>query len=286
MKLIDIHCHLDHARFKKDLSQVIERAKKKNMIIITSGVNPATNKIALEIAEKYDNVKVSFGLYPLDALEKEIQEAEKINNEGVFPRDIEPFNLEKELEYLKKNKNKFAAIGEIGLDYNWPEFQSEKIKQEQKENFIKILKVAKEIDLPVIVHTRKAELDCVEILEEFFPASRTNNKKDGATTCQKVILHCFMGRKHLIKKAVENKWFFSVPPIITRLLHFQNLVELVPLSQLLTETDAPYLSPTAGERNEPANVRFTIKEIAKIKGISEKEVGKAIWENAEGLGLI
>jgi len=106
MRLIDVHAHLDHARFKKDLPSVIERARKKNMLIITSGVNPATNKIALEIAEKYDIVKVSFGLYPLDALEKEIEHSERANQGETFPRDLQPFNINKELEYLKKNKRR------------------------------------------------------------------------------------------------------------------------------------------------------------------------------------
>jgi len=269
MKLIDVHCHLDHARFKKDLHSIIERARKKNMLIITSGVNPATNKLALEIAEKYDIVKVSFGLYPLDALEKEIEHAEKLNDESSFPRDLQAFNLNKELEYLKKNKNKFVAIGEIGLDYNWPEYQTEKIKEEQKDNFKKILKVVKELDMPVVIHSRKAEQDAIEILEEL--------------KINKVIMHCFSGKVSLIKRAADNGWFFSIPPIITRLQHFQTLVSIVPLNQLLTETDSPYLSPIAGERNEPANVMFTIKEIAKIKKLSEKEVADSIWENSKRL---
>ena len=269
MKLIDVHCHLDHARFKKDLPGVVDRARKKKMIIIASGVNPITNKIALEIAEKYDIVKVSFGLYPLDALEKEIEHSEKLNDESSFPRDLQPFNINKELEYLKKNKDKFVAIGEIGLDYNWPEYQTEKIKTEQKENFKKILKVAKEINLPVIIHSRKAELDAIEILEEL--------------KMKKVIMHCFSGKVSLIKRAADNGWFFSIPPVITRLQHFQTLVSVVPLNQLLTETDSPYLSPVAGKRNEPANVAITIKEIAKIKKTSEKEVADAIWENSRKL---
>lgn len=268
MKLIDIHAHLDHARFKKDLDEVVERARKKNMIVITSGVNPITNKIALEISKKYpDIVKVSFGLYPLDALEKEIETAKKINEEETFPRDIKPFNLDNELNYLRKNKEKFIAVGEIGLDYNWPEFQTEEIKEEQKKNFRKILDVAKEIDLPVVVHTRKAELDCIKILEK---------KK-----MKRVVLHCFCGKKSLIKSGVENGWYFSVPPIITRLQHFQMLVEMVPIEQLLTETDSPYLSPVAGERNEPANVEVTIKEIAKIKSLSKEEVVSEIFNNAK-----
>jgi len=87
----------------------------------------------------------------------------------------------------------------------------------------------------------------------------------------------------LIRRCVENGWSFSVPPVITRLQHFKMLVEMVPLEQILTETDAPYLSPVAGERNEPANVLVTVKEIARIKGLSEEEVGGKILENAKKL---
>lgn len=260
MKLIDIHAHLDHARFRQDLDKVIERARKSNVLIITSGVNPTTNRIALEIADKHkDIVKVSFGLYPLDALAKELESGEASG----FPRDTEPFDLDNELKFIEKNQDKCVAIGECGLDYNWVTGK----EAEQKEIFDKIIKFAIKINKPLIIHSRKAEQDAIEILEK-------NNAK-------KVIMHCFSGRKSLITRCVNNSWFLSVPPVITRLQHFQTLVELVPIEQLLTETDAPYLSPVAGERNEPANVQVTIKEIARIKKISEEEVAEIIWENAK-----
>ena len=100
---------------------------------------------------------------------------------------------------------------------------------------------------------------------------------------KKVVLHCFSGRRTLIKRAQELGYYFSIPPIITRLDHFKMLVGEVPLSQLLTETDAPYLSPVAGERNESANVAVTIKEIAKIKNLGEKEVAEQIFNNYKKL---
>jgi TatD DNase family protein len=98
-----------------------------------------------------------------------------------------------------------------------------------------------------------------------------------------VVMHCFNGKKTLIKRCIENGWFFSVPPVITRLNHFEMLVKMTPIKQLLTETDAPYLSPVAGERNEPANVLVTIKRIAAIKEITEEEVAEQIWDNASKL---
>lgn len=263
MELIDIHAHLDHARFKHDLDEVIDRARKSGVkAIITSGVNSRTNRLVLEIQKRYaDIVKVSFGIYPLDALAEEI----KLGEADGFVRDIEGFNLDKELEFIEENKEKCVAIGECGLDYN---YVTEK-KEEQKEVLKKIIKLVEKIDKPIILHTRKAEQDVLDIVEK--------------SKIKKVILHCFSGRKSLIKRAVDLGYFFSVPPIITRLQHFQTLVNLVPIEQLLTETDAPYLSPVAGERNEPANVSFTIKEIAKIKNLSEEEVAEIIFSNAKKL---
>jgi len=283
MNLVDIHAHLDHTKFSKDLDKVIERARKSGLkTIITSGVNSTTNRIILKIQEKYpDIVKISFGIYPLDALAKELEigeasgfarQDENRNNErgrelDGFVRDIEQFDLDSELKFIQNNKDKCIAIGECGLDYNWT--QEEKIKQEQKKIFQKIINLAIKLNKPLIVHSRKAEIDALDMLE------KSNYKK--------VVLHCFSGRTSLIKKGVDLGYYFSIPPIITRLQHFQLLATIVPLSQLLTETDAPYLSPVQGERNTPANVKVTIKEIAKIKNLPEKKVAEAIWQNYKKL---
>ena len=285
MKLIDVHAHLEHTRFKKDLDKVILRFKKAGgEFIIESGVNPATNRVALEIAEKYDCVKVSFGLYPIDALAQEIKNSE---SDG-FLRSIKEFDVDEELDWIEENADKCVAIGEIGLDYNWSprddpggpnEFQTEgmrghasqvpSLKAKQKEVFRKVLKLAKKMDKPVVIHSRKAEEDAINILEE--------------GEMEKVVMHCFNGKKSLIRRCVENGWFLSVPPVITRLQHFITLVEIVPLEQLLTETDSPYLSPVARERNEPVNVAVTIKRIAEIKGLSEENVAGQVFNNASNL---
>jgi len=264
MKLIDVHAHLDHSRFSGDLSKVLDRAEKAGVeLIICSGVNPETNRRILDIAENYDIVKPSFGLYPIDALAKEFEMGEA---DG-FLRNVDKFDIDEELDWIEKNADKCVAIGEVGLDYNWKEFQSEEMREKQKEVFRKILSLVKKLDKPVIIHSRKAELDVIEIVEEF--------------GMEKVVLHCFNGKMSLIRRGVENGWFFSVPPVITRLQHFQTLVNIVPIEQLLTETDAPYLSPVVGERNEPENVVVTVGEIARIKGLSEDEVAEKIFDNAK-----
>jgi TatD DNase family protein len=275
MKFIDVHAHLEHSRFNGDLDEVISRFEKAGgEFVIESGINSVTNRVALELADRYRCVKASLGLYPVDSLAKEVERGEA---EG-FLGDIKAFDVDKELDWIKKNKDKCVAIGEIGLDYNWfskddsigdKDFNFENIVNEQKKVFRKALMLAKDIDKPVVVHSRKAEKDAIEVLEEL--------------KMKKVVMHCFNGKKSLIKRCVDNGWFFSVPAVITRLDHFVMLVGIVPIEQLLTETDAPYLSPVAGKRNEPANVAITIKEIARIKGVCKEEVAEQIFNNARGL---
>ena len=256
MLLVDIHAHLYSVKFKEDLDEVIERAKKAGLKhILASGVNPSTNRQTLEIAEKYDVVHPSLGLYPIDALAREIGES------SGFPRDIEKFDVDEELTWIAKNKDKTVAVGEVGLDYNY----GKDFEKQQKINFQKVISMVEKIKKPIIVHTRKAELDCIEMLE--------------SCKIKNIILHCFCGRKHLVKRAADNGWNFSIPPIIVRLQQFQIMAEMVNINQLLTETDAPYLSPYPGKRNESAYVAETIKKIAEIKGFTEEETANNVFMN-------
>lgn len=175
MKLIDIHAHLESSQFKKDLKEVIERAKKAGVTtIINSGVNRETNRETLKLSKEYEIIKCSFGIYPIDAIAKEIE----FNGEE-FPRDIKSFDVDEELDWIEKNKNSCVAIGEVGLDYNWPDFT--KYKEKQIQIFEKTIILAKKIDKPLIIHSRKAELDAINILEKH--------------KCKKVVMHCFSGKK-------------------------------------------------------------------------------------------
>jgi len=256
MLLVDVHAHLDHERFKEDLDAVVQRAREAGVSsIITSGVNTATNRIVLGLAEKYDIVHCSFGLYPLDALEKEMEES------SGFVRDVEKIDVDKELAWIEANKEKCMAVGECGLDRNWVKDRD----QEQQAVFQKIIEMVERIKKPIVIHSRKAELDCIEMLE--------------SSKIKKVVMHSFGGKKSLIKRAADLGFSFSVPPVITRLQHFETLVGLVDISQLLTETDAPYLSPYPGERNEPAFVKETIKKIAEIKNMTEEDVANNVYMN-------
>ncbi|MBD3355487.1 hypothetical protein GF361_05940 [Candidatus Woesearchaeota archaeon] len=277
MILVDVHAHLDHARFKDDLDDVISRAKEAGVkAVITSGVNSTTNRMILKIDERYDIVKASFGLYPIDALAAELDNDESLGARlsetygtagSSFVRDTETIDVDNELEWIMKNKDKCIAVGECGLDYKWVKGK----EKEQQRVFQKVIQTVEKIKKPIIVHSRKAELDAIEMLE--------------SSKIKKVVMHCFSGKKSLIKRAADNGWSFSVPPVITRLQHFQMLVDMTNLSQLLTETDAPYLSPFRDRRNEPAFVAETIKKIAEIKGITEEDAANNIYMNYTNIFL-
>ena len=259
MKLVDVHCHLNQEYFLDKLDEVLERAKKAGLkAIIVSGTNHLANKQVLELAKKDPILKVSLGMHPIDALGLS-------EGETGIPKQEEKIDLEKEFEFMEKNKDGMLAIGEIGLDFHWDQEHHE----EQKEIFRKIIRFAIRIKKPIIVHTWDAEEESVDILEE---------EVHGEIP---IILHCFGGRKSLITRAKEFGYYFTVPPSILRIGNFQTLVRKVDLKQLLTETDAPWQSPFKGERNEPAYVLETIKKIAKIKKLSEEEVADQIWENYE-----
>lgn len=249
---IDIHCHLDFKGLIERLDEVIQNAKKAGLkVIITSGITPKTNKQVLEIASKYDIVKPSFGLYPMDALTRETNK----KNE---------FDVDQELEFWKKNKDKFIAIGEVGLDY-----KNGKDKIMQKAVFEKILETAKKLNRPVIIHSRKAEEDALDIME--------------SSGYKKVIMHCFSGRKHLIKRAYDMGYYFSIPTNVVRLQQFQDMVKEIDINHLFCETDAPFLSPLKDKTNEPAFVVESYKKVAELKGMTIEEVEKNIWMNFQNL---
>ncbi|MBD3318972.1 YchF/TatD family DNA exonuclease [Candidatus Woesearchaeota archaeon] len=243
MILVDVHTHLDHPRMITDVQRIVERARKAGVKrIISNGSEPASNRKVLQLAKQYDIVRCAVGAYPIDALQ---------------------FDLNKEITSWSRCKEDFVALGEVGLDYLYDKERQE----EQRANFAKILATAKKWDKPLIVHTRKAEEDCISMI------------LDSGIDPTKTILHCFMGRKTLVKKAAEAGMNFSIPPIICRLDHFKMVVREVNINQLFTETDAPFLGPDRETRNEPAFVKTVIEEIAAIKGFAQEEVANAIFMN-------
>jgi len=258
--LVDVHSHLSFAQFEKDLDEVIKRAEQANVkYILCSGVGHSSNVKVLELAKKYNIIHASLGLYPIDLL------GGKLPDDVV--RELEPINLDEELKFIAKNKKDVMAIGEIGMDFKI----TNDFRKEQQENFEKILSFAEKINKPVVIHTRNAEKECLDVLE--------------TTLLKNVVLHSFTGRMTQVKRAEDLGYYFSIPTVVTRLLHFQEVIKRVSLNQILTETDAPYLSPYKNERNEPAFIVETLKIISKIKNIEQQEAEKIIFSNFQKIFL-
>ncbi len=246
MLLVDVHAHLDLREFDSDLDDVIKRAKTAGInAIISNGLNHKSNIKTLEISKKYEIVKPALGLYPDDALKLTEKE------------------IEKELNFIEENKDKIIAVGEVGLDYKY--CKDKKHQEKQKQIFIKLTELSKKIKKPIIVHSRKAEPDVIDLLKH--------------SVAKKVVLHCFSGKLKLIKRAAELGYYFSVPTNVIRSSQFQKLVEIVDINQLLTETDSPYLSPYKNRRNEPSFITEALKKIAEIKNISINETSNNIFMN-------
>ena len=251
--LIDIHTHLDHPLLINKIDEIVNRAKNAGLKhIITNGINPETNRKCLELSKKYDIVKCAMGLYPRNALKKELENID-------YKIDASDFDADDEINFIEKNKNNIVAISEVGLDFVGGE------NKQQIEDFEKMIKLAEELKKPIVVHSRKAELKCVEMLES------SKNKK--------IIMHCFSGKKSLVKRIAGNGWFLTVPTIVVRSQQFQDIVRNVPISQLFCETDSPYLSPYKEQTNEPAFIIESYKKIAEIKGMDVNEVANNIYMN-------
>jgi TatD DNase family protein len=255
MMLVDVHAHLDFPDYEKDLDEVIRNNKAAGVgAIICNGVSAESNRKVLALAKKYDIIKPSLGIYP------------------VHVADMPEQNFDEELEFISKQK--IVAIGEVGLDYlngdDNPHGNSKELIM--KKCFEKFIGLAERKNLPIICHSRRAELDVIEMLE--------------SSNAKKVVMHCFMGRKHLVKRILDNGWSLSIPCIIGKLQQFQDNVALAPIGQILTETDAPYMSPfPETRRNEPMFIEGTIKKIAEIKSLDETEAGLLIFNNYQRLFL-
>ncbi len=235
---IDIHCHLDSC---KDVEGCVRRAEEKGVgIIVTHGTGPASNRSALKLAKKYKSVKAALGIYPIEALALSDEE------------------IEAEIEFIRKNEEKIFAIGEVGIDFK----EDEKNRERQKEIFRKFVALSIDLDKAIIVHSRKAEEECIEILEEM--------------KAKKVIMHCFCGKKKLVQRAIKNGWFLTIPTNVKHSQQFQENAALCPLEQLFCETDSPYLHPEKLRDNEPVNVVESYKKIAEIKKISVDDVKRKL----------
>ncbi len=244
-KIVDTHTHICDSSFDADRGEVLDRAADVGVgAIIAVGEDIADARRNIELADVYPMIRAAAGLYPT-ILDR--NQAEQMSS------------------FIRKERSKLVAIGEVGLDF-WV-VKEEPQKELQKEILRGFISLSKELDLPLNIHSRSAGRHAVALLLEY-----------GASRVQ---MHAFDGKASAASPAVEAGFFFSIPPSVVRSRQKQKLVKHLPLSCLLVETDSPVLGPDPKQRNEPANVNISIKAIAELKNISEEKVVKAITENTK-----
>ena len=250
--LIDIHCHLDYDKFDHDTDTIVKNAEKAGVgIIISNGTNPESNRKVLALAKKYKIVRPALGIYPVDSLKMTDKE------------------IEAELVFIRSQKDKIAAIGEIGVDFYW--IKDEEERKKEIENFKRILSFAQEIGKTVIVHAREAEQETIDILKE------AGNKK--------VIMHCFGGTMKQVQECLDQGWYFSIPVTVINSKHFRKIVKCAGAERIFTETDAPFLNSEKGKANESANVAKSIKKIAELLDMKPEDLEKRLEKNYKSVFL-
>lgn len=246
---IDTHVHLNADQYDEDLQDVIQRAieaKVHKMVVI--GFDRKTITRAMQLAEDYPFIYAVIGWHPVDAIDCKEEDLLWIEELSSHP--------------------KVVGIGEIGLDYYWDKSP----KEIQQKLFRQQIKLAKKVNLPVIIHNRDATADVIQILKE------ENAKQVGG------VMHCFGGSVETARECIAMNFMISLAGPVT----FKNaktpkeVAREIPLDYLMIETDAPYLAPHPfrGKRNEPAYVTLVAEEIARLKNITVEEVAEATTANA------
>lgn len=260
--MIDVHCHLQFHAFEEDYDSVIKNALKKGVkIIINSSTSLESSKNAVEMAEKYETLYAIVGIHP--------HHSDKVEK-----------GWDTELLKIAKGSKKVVGIGEIGLDYYSYASNGIADPKKQKEVFTRQIEIANELGLPLQIHNRQAGNDILEIL---------NANKTLLRQSPPGMFHCMSGDVDFLKKVLDLGFFVGFDGNITydgiakgENTPLPHLVEEAPIDRIVTETDAPYLTPIPhrGSRNEPSYVIIVADSIAKIKGLDEKEVREQTTQNA------
>lgn len=250
--LIDSHAHLDDDRFSEDREKVINSLKENGIsLVINPGSDLQSSISSVKLSEEYDNIYAAVGVHPHSASEMD---------EGT-------------IEILKAfgKREKVVAIGEIGLDY----YYDNSPRDVQRKWFKRQIQLAKELNLPIIVHSRDANQETFDMIKD---------ESDGKLTG---VLHCYSGSPEMAKEYVKMGFYISLGGPVT----FKNsklpkeVAKTVPINRLLVETDSPYLTPEPhrGKRNEPLYVRHVAAMIAELRGMTIDDLSKATSENTKKL---
>ncbi len=246
MKIVDAHCHLNDEMYKEDLDEIIKEVNAEMEFIVCSGWDFDSSMSAIKLANENDKIYASIGFHPTDI--------SKMTEEKLLI-----------LENLAKENDKIVGIGEIGLDYHWMVDP----KEVQIAGLKKQIEMIRRVNKPIIIHTREALEDTINILREYEDVGG--------------LLHCFPGSYESVQPII-NRYFVNVGGTLT----FKNnrktkeLVDKLDIEKIVLETDSPYLTPTPfrGKRNKPTMVKYVAEEVARIKNMSVEDVINVTTSNA------
>ena len=246
-KLVDTHAHICDPMFDADRAEVLRRAAAAGVgAVIAVGENISDARKNLELSAAHPMLRPAAGLYPTI---------------------LDPAQADDMIAFIRKERSRLFAIGEVGLDF-WI-IKDNADKDIQRDIFKGFIALSKELELPLNVHSRSAGRHAVALLLEC-----------GAARVQ---MHAFDGKASAAFPAVEAGYFFSIPPSVVRSRQKQKLVKSLPLSCILLETDSPVLGSEPNERNEPANVATSLDAVAELKNVTAEQVMDAVAENTKRL---
>lgn len=249
MKYFDTHAHYNDKAFDDNREEVLNRCLEENVkYIVNVGASVSESKESINLANKHDFIYSSIGIHPYYAKEESAQVLYDMHN--------------------KEDNKKIVAVGEIGLDYHITKEDS----KEQINCFIEQIELANTLKLPILVHTRDASLDTYQILKDEIKAEYGT------------LLHCFNPTDDLVRLVLDRGYTVAFGGNITykRAASFGEYLKKIPLSQIVVETDAPYLAPipVRGTINDSTNLKYVCKKLAEYKEISEQEVVENVYNNA------
>lgn len=249
MKYFDTHAHYNDKAFDNNREEVLNKCIEENVkYIVNVGASVSESKDSIELANTYDFIYSSIGIHPYYAKEERAQELYDI--------------------YNKEDNKKVVAVGEIGLDYHI----TKEDRKEQIKCFIEQIELANTLKLPILVHTRDASLDTYRILKDEIKAEYGT------------LLHCFNPTDDLVRLVLERGYTVAFGGNITykRAASFGEYLKKIPLSQIVVETDAPYLAPipVRGTINDSTNLKYICKKLSEYKEINEQEVVENVYNNA------
>lgn len=285
MELFDTHAHYNDEKFNQDRLEVIDAIYNSGVTrIINSGYSLEASRTALGIAKNYPWMNVICGISPNDipdskeGIDEQLEELKKLIYTNSKCKNLDVKDVIKNVQTVNNyNKNetktannldKIVGIGEIGLDYFW----NKENKELQQYAFIKQIELANELKLPIVIHTREAIDDTIDIL------------KNRIQVLKKGIFHCCPLNRELVKQALNMEFYisFAGPVTFKNAKNANEIIEMVPFDKMLIETDSPYLAPEPhrGTRNDSRNVHFIAEKIASVKGVKVEEIAMQTYKNA------